>query len=516
MFSDVSDEQIDMQAETNITGERFLQLVSIIVGGMASAIEALKRTTAFLGGMAAAALAVGMGEFERSGELANAAAENMVGFGDAVVEAFWNGTESAGQFFGIVDDGSEEAVEAVEEVADAVDDVADSSDAAAAAIDEMNAAFEGLKQRIDDEATRRQLDETRRQIKEQLQLSFRIEDIERNHQDRLNQIHADAQKRRSQLQDDAEQARIDLAKARADRALQIEQDYQQRLKDIQTSFHREAEELARSRDAIGLLRLMRQKQYEVNEERKSVEQRRRENEENFQKQALALEESLAKQQKDLDAALQEQLASVEDQRQKQYEALERQLERQRQLRELERQWEEEDRQAALKKELEDMVEHFSEMEGITAEGLAGVLEEWDDYFTDLAEIRQEFLELQQDIAALATQTMSAASLRRGSSFGFGAGMLQDRDPRTNPNYDVGIFGQAGQVSQQLAQPTMAPPGPNFQPQMFTPQQVAPLPAASPGPSIDRREIIVKAEGFSPEAERIVVRTLTEIERNRGR
>lgn len=506
LISNMEDAQVEQQAAANVTGERFGQMVSIIVGWVSAGIKTITE----LVGIAIDALGLLPAMLKGDMDEAGAAFEERINsFGANVQGAFQTGATEAAKMFGLIKEEAPAAAEAAEEVVAAVQDIGDVTEDSIEAVKKIDDAFKALRSRMEEDVQKRATQEIRRQAQEDLQNSQRIEDIERNHQERLADIREDGEERRQELDEDNNEQLIALHEQHNENAIRIEEEHQRRIKEIQENFERDASELARQRDAIGLLRLMRNNQFELQQERKTAEERRKENDKNFQKSLTDLQDSMRKQEQEFEAGLKKQLEEAEEARTKQYEALNRQLERERELREMQRQWEEEDRQAAYEKELRELADQFADMEGITEEGLDDIITAWEEYFGDLSELRDEIREVQEEMASFSYGPNNTPYGNSGKTRLY-TGPNGPAKPPREEDYDVGIFGQAGQVSQQLA----GLPSRNMAPQMFTPQQVAPLPPTRPR-GVDRREIIVKAEGFSPEVERQVVAVLTEIERNRG-
>lgn len=510
LLSTMDDAQVEQQAAQNVTAQRFGQFISIIVGVVAGGIKVLSEFTGYVVDMVkAVGIVISGGD---ATAIVDRMTERIRNFGDNVRTATQEATIEAAKMFGVIQEEAPPATEAAEQTAAAVQDIGDSASDSIDALKKIDDAFKSLKAKMEEDVYQRNTQEFRRQAQEALQNSFRIEDIERSHQERLEQIRKEGEQRRQELDEQNNEKLMQLHEQHNENAIKIEEDHQRRIKEIQENFERDATELARQRDAIGLLRLMRNKQFELEQERKSAEERRKENDKNFQKSLADLRDSMQKQEREFEQGLKDQLEQAEEARTQQYEALNRQLERERQLREMQRQWEEEDRQRAYEKELQELAEQFADMEGITQDGLDDIITAWEEYFGDLSELRDDIREVQAEMASMSFGPGGNYSLYGKSGSSTPATTPSERYNRDSRfrgknSGDAGVFGQAGQISSQLA-------GRQVSPAMFTPQQVSPLPSAKPR-GVERREIIVKAEGFSPEVERQVVAVLTEIERNRG-
>lgn len=391
----------EIQERASQLGTYFSQAVTLlatfVAAGVATIREAIRIAiddvkilyAVFTGGDVSAALQ----------QLENDAAS----FGDRVKESAREAMQWVGELTGAIESTTEAAeapvtptiTEAIQQEAPEATD----------ALEQVDKALADLHERMEEDAARRATEEMRRQIEEQLQLSFQIEDIERNHQERISQIMEQYQEQREDNTEQYNDSLADLEKQRASSAIQREQDYQRRLRDIQKNFERDATELARSRNAVELLRRIRGHEQELEDARTNRQDQETEASEAYQEQLDALRQALTDQETELEESLRKQLESAVEAREKEYEALYRNLDRQRQIRELHNKWAEEDRQLAYQKELEQLAEQFAGMEGLTEEGLNGVLSHWEQYLGDLSVVRDEYMRLTAEMAQ-ATQQMA--------------------------------------------------------------------------------------------------------------
>jgi hypothetical protein len=346
----------------------------------------------------------------------------------------------------------------------------------ASAVKEASAQLQKLKDSQELAAAERAIKAQRAEIEEELKLQWDREDQERNHLERVQGI-----------LENAEESRQSLAEQYAENRYQIEVDYRKRLSELLENYNFEASELARKRDAIGLLSLARQYKRDLEKEKKAQEERRSAATEAYQKSVADLEKSVQK-----------QLASAEEARTKELESYQRNLDRQKELKTLHNQWEEEDRQRELQRALEQLVKGFSSIEGMTAEGLQTIVNQWGAYFGALPDI-------------VASSMSAAAQIYNeyASKIGTSSGVVT-----ANPDYhyDSENLGAKVKGASGLVSDLLTPEG------ISNASKIGQTPyvRASSG-RYERRDINVKVDGsgLDPYIQRKLVRTLEEIERNRG-
>jgi hypothetical protein len=541
----MSDEEL--QSSAGKLGETFKQALYIIVVGAAAAVEGIKQLAiaVYELGSAVGNQIIGLNDLAQAAQKAarldfsGAKAEiaefqarqaevkkNLEEFG-AVADGMGEKVMAAAK---VASDGMLNFLYATEEVAAAppvdspipADDIQDDSESSVEALEDVNEALKDLHERWQEEDFQDALKEQRRQIEDAIRLRHRMEDIERGHLERISEIRESYQEQLGENAQQADEDRLDLEQQHAEARLQVEQDYQIRLQQIQQDFDRQATELARSRDAVRLLALMRDKDIELADAQQEYEENKAAEEARYAEQLTALQENLREQEMELSESLREQLAEAEEARAKELENLNRQLERERELRELHRKWDEEDRAREHAKQLEQLAEQFSQMEGLTAEGLRAVLDQWEAYLGDLDVIYQEYLAIQQNMAAAAALAAPGGLpvLGGGNAPGFvpryGGAAFRSSGFAPTDGFGHGVtpgghvFGQGGQVSHTLASMGDHPMMQGYSP--MVPMIPPTLPSTS---GTQRKEIVVRVEGnaLDPYFQRLLVNTLTEVERN---
>jgi len=338
------------------------------------------------------------------------------------------------------------------------------------ALETASSRLKKLREEMEEEKAERALDARRSAIEEELKMQWQREDREKAHQERINSILEGYEESKTQIIKQAGEARV-----------QIEEDYRKRLQEIQEEFEFNASELARRRDAVGMLALIRQNKRQVDKEREAYEERKKKAEESFQSTI-----------KQLDENLQKQLQKAEEARQKELDNVEKQLAREKQLKELHNQWAEEDRATETQKRLQAIIDEFMALDGATQAGLAQLIADWDWYFTTLTNMSSGRINPQAGIDAGAS---SADQLKQ-----------VEKQIGQDLNGD-GVIGQAGQISQMLSPSFMNPSG-----------MVPPLPSVNPrGGGSSTKEIKLSGDvsGLDPYIQRVLVNALLEIERNNG-
>lgn len=492
-------------------GQTIAQAITLFVTFFATGVQTVLGVMEFVAGKAGELLKVIKGEMTLD-EVRASTDEFAANFRQQIEETAKTTFNAVGIMTGALEDTSDAAEETAEEVVAANEEIAESAEDLSGVIKQVDDAFRSLQKRLERQSEDDALKEIRRQTEDALQESFRLEDIERGHQERLKSIREQYEKSRADAQTDYNEAILDLHESSAERKIQIEEDYQKRLLDLQREYEYRASDLARTRDAIGLVKLMEEHRRSLDAEKRNKDEAKQQEEKNLADRLKNLQEAFAKQNQEIQTALAEQLAQAEQTRAKELEDYQRSLDRQRQIRELHNQWEAEDRQRALQRELEDMAEQFANIEGLTDEHLATMLEKWSEYFGDLTSIMEDFNELRDEMAFENMSPNSSGGVlqgddERGSQRGWRRGgttrgsndpMRDDgrtRTPQSTP------FGQMGQVSQALT---------NMPTQAMAVQRLQPVPVMRR----DRLEIHVTAEGLEPVIQRQLVNIITEIERNR--
>lgn len=342
-----------------------------------------------------------------------------------------------------------------------------------------SAKLKNLKTDLENAAAERGVAAQRQAIKDELQASWDREDRERDHQERIDEI-----------MKSADEARKDQMKQSNEQRLKLEEDYQKSLQQLQEDFNFEAEELIRARDAVQLMALVRSTKKRMADEKKQYNERQQE-----------IDKAVAENTAKMDESIQKQLKAVEDSYQKQLEAYQRNLDRQKQLKALQDQWEEEDRQKALRKQLDAILQGFASMDGATKEGLQQLLNEWGGYYAQLGALASQYMSQLAGARPTTTSTSGFASSDAG---------IRAKEKRYGQDLNGdGVIGQAGQISTALAS--------GMTPSSFSslPSQV---PAVRPAAAGEHLQIDVNVAGsnLDPYIQRVLVNTLTEVVRNKGR
>jgi hypothetical protein len=472
LLGGLSDEEMEKRADG--LGAAFRQMLTIIIASLATAVDTWTSSVAAMGDQfnAFKDLITGKSTFD---EFRNDILASQLTL-DKLKSTFNENFLEAAEFTGALQSAGDEADAADDAIGNLVggmDDLADNTADAASAIEKITSDLSRFYDKMQQDIMERQLDAQRKAIEDALQESWRLEDIARRRAESIAQIMENANEaQRNAMQQHAE-ARID-----------IEREYGRRLRDIKMRFEYEAEELSRSRDAIGLLRLMRQNKQELKEAKQSRD-------DSYEDARLSYE----RQRKEIEKQRREQLKDLEKQLRKEEEEYQRSLERQRQLQELHDKWEEEDRQRKYAEELANMIDQFSKLEGATDEGLADLYSQWEYYFGDLIALATA---RQQQLSQLLQIPTAQSSANPYDYEGY--------VPATGSTMS-NVIGQSGQVSHLLSSPSQ------LSPQMSVPR----IEPVAPVKSYDKRQIDVnvRGEAMDPLIQRQLALALMEIERNRG-
>jgi hypothetical protein len=372
--------EAEVEASRNQLLDNFLKALTIMTAGWIAYI------TALVEGVKIVAAALGelwsrLFNHDNIAESQKKVDDLIAGFGSKVSGTFYKWFEDIGTGFGIIGGSASDAADGVEEWDAAAADAAEEAAKLAASIEEVEKAFEELKKDLAEKAEIRALKEMRQEIERALQESFRREDIERNFQEKILQIQIDAGDRSLANFEDWQEARTLAALNNSKKLIKIEEQYRDRLREIERDFELDASELARKRDAVGLLALERKKDRDLEKLEEYREKEKASLQSGYAEQLAELKAQYDAFEDELIISTQEQFDRAEEARIKEYEAMARSLDRQRQIRELHAQWQEEDDATALDKRLTAMGEHFATLEGMTATHLAALLEQYDAYNT---------------------------------------------------------------------------------------------------------------------------------------
>ena len=375
------------------------------------------------------------------------------------------------RFTGLMEDAGDETEDAGYEF----DKTAKDLQTLTEALETANDRIEDFARNMEDQAAELATKAFRASTEAALRASWAREDMERSHQARIRSImeQANSSNRTSARR---------YAKARID----IERDYQRRIRDLQKDFEFNAGELARSRDAVGLLRLMRGHD-------KALKDAELDRKDRLTDAKAAFSEEM----KLMNERIQEQLRKAEEAHRLQLEDYERMKARERQIDALQAKWAEEDRQAAYAKQLAELIIQMGSIEGITQDGLMDLIDLWTLYFGDLTGAAIKYMERLNRV------------IRPGGAKG-------DYTPpggwNPAPNDGGGYgYGQGGRVSQM-----MSPNDLSLVEQLYRNVQPSAIPRVPASES--RREsknitVKVSGEGLDPYIQRVVANALLEIERN---
>jgi hypothetical protein len=471
-------------------GEYFAQSVALTIGFVAGGIKAIVRlfTIAIDSGKSLVQSFVDLYQnVQKYGFTLKAVAEtnaaltdrsrklllDILSIPEEVANAVNAGILAGSEFVGILDEVGTSA----DDSANKLNKLKDAAKAFNDSVQEAAKSLGALNTKMTEEAAKRALDATRKSIEDALKESWENEDLLRQH----NKAVSDIMKNEGESQKQA-------AQALADAKLEIEKQYQRQLRDMQQRFEFDAQEFARSRDAIGFLRLARQHDFELQQAKQNK---------NDQLEDAADAEQKAKEQ--ASKAAQEALQALAEKEQEAQEERDRAHERERQLQELHDQWAEEDRQKEYQKEYDKLAEHLTDL-----------YNQWVDYYNKLT--------------GLAAQ-QAAAGTNPGNAMTPGG--TPSNMPGTNPygggtqinlpghQGTVTVFGQGGQVSQLLAAPTLSTSA------MLAPTGGYSVPQI---PSVDMKggqkssnDISVHVDGYAldPYMQRVLTAALIEVERNRS-
>lgn len=260
-------------------------------------------------------------------------------------------------------------------VADSTNQAAKEVEAVVPNLEEAAQKIADLNQKMAEEMARVAKQRMRQDIDAAIAESRQREDLERNHQKRLDQIARDTEKRREKFEQGQAKARLKLDQDMAQRRVDAEIQYQRRLEDIREDFVYQADELARKNDAVGLTRLIRENERRLVEEEQARERQAADRQLDYSRRAEELRASQEEERAEFEADLQERLQQAEEQRAQDIENLNRSLERQREDKARHRAWEDEDRAEANAKSLAEMGDHFGQVEGLTSAHLQTLVDE---------------------------------------------------------------------------------------------------------------------------------------------
>lgn len=421
----------------------------------------------------AAALAIA-GDYEGANAVLEAEAERFLTTADRAKEAFGNTVLEVGKFVGVV----EEAGDAAADAAPGIDKAAKAAAELADAVDQANGMMEDFARKMQDDAAALAIKAAREAQEAALREAWALEDIARQHAERVAAIMQGAEESRQQAMQAHSQERIN-----------IEIDLQRQLRDIRRRFEFEATELARARDAVGLLQLIRRNRQEVEDTQQAAADRREDSDRQYQLELRQIE-----------ARRRKALQDLARQEAREAEVRERNRQRDDQLRRLHDRWEDEDRRRKYARQLSDLLRQIQGMSGMTQSGLNILTQQWSNYFGNILTMAWQYMNA---INQVIIPGGGVAQSVGGHTIPYSTNI-----PSSGGTSSSQVVGQAGLVSQMLADTLK---------RYREIGSVSRVPAVSPRKSTDRKEISITVEGsgLDPYIQRVVARTLFEIERNKG-
>lgn len=342
------------------------------------------------------------------------------------------------------------------------------------ALEIANSRIEDFARSMEDAAAELAIKMSRRATEAALRESWAREDMERNHQARLRAI-----------MEQSSSTKQAVAKRYAKSRIDIERDYQRRIRDLQRNFEFQASELARSRDAVGLLKLMRSHTEALKDADISRKDRLGDAKRAFKEEMKMMSDRI-----------QEQLRRAEEAHRLQLENFERMKAREREIQVLQDKWAEEDRQAQYAKQLAELIIQMGSIEGITQEGLMDLIDLWKRYFGDLTGAATKYMKQLNRV------------IKPGGQYVPPGTPGYPTVPTPHGGHGVG---QGGRVSQMMSVGELS-----LAERLYSNVAIPPIPKV---PASDmrseRKEIIVKVsgEGLEPYIQRLLANGLLEIERN---
>lgn len=405
-----------------------------------------------------------------------------------------------------------EAKDATEDFGDASIDVLGSLDEGLEQtneeVEKMISKFKDLRKSLQNlldkrevDAIEREFDELERIAIEAIRNAQQREDIERKYQERIAKIRESAAEASTDYEAEATEERVKLAEDAAKRRADIERDYVRTVEDIMNQFAFDVTELARSRDAVGILRLIRQRKKDLSDaatdRSRDLEDEAREQEE----RQADLESRLKKRRKTIEDSLQKELEAAEEARIRDLEDLERNQQRELLIREIQERFKEQARQREFARELQQFEEQYRELLDTLDVNLDTQTLQWVLYFNNLFDLVDTNL---SDIEALYNAFSPKIGLPTAPQPGTNVPPpLPGRSPTGGRGTPT--IGQGGIVSQLLGNniPSLA-------------QFRAPIVniGSTGGVNTNKRiEVVVDAPTLEPYIQRVLVTTIAEIERN---
>jgi hypothetical protein len=474
IIPDISDSELEKRKAK--LGVYFGQVVALAAGSIAYIgvfVGEAVDSVISVGRAAAAALS---GDFDKANDIMYEAAERFLSTPERAKDAFGNAALEAGKFVGVV----EEVGDAADDASSGIDKMAKATEALAEATIQANNLLAEFAKKMEEEAAELAIKAAREAQETAMREAWELEDLARQHAERVAAIMENAAQSQQEAMERHSQERIN-----------IEINLQRQLRDIRRRFEFEASELARARDAVGLLQLMRRNRQEVEDARIAAQDQRQDSDRQYQ---LELRQIEARRRKALQDLARQEVREAE--------VRERSRQRNRQLQQLHDRWEEEDRRRKYARQLADLLRQIQGMSGMTQSGLNILTTQWSNYFGNLLNMATTYMTYMNRII------VPGGTVQQYNPAGSPGGLGFQTNSVPGGTSSTKVVGQGGQVSQMLADAAK---------RFKEIGNISRVPAVSSRKSTDRKEISITVEGsgLDPYIQRVVARTLYEIERNKG-
>lgn len=397
------------------------------------------------------------------------------------LDDFGNGYDTAKTYWDAYNASAKASISVMQDVTTVNNDAAASAAKEANAVKQESDAVDALNQNLTDLQKKLEEDKATAAIKAQrdameaaMRDSWARQDMAKSLADNITQIEQNSQDQR-----------VQLVKQYAEQRWQIEHNYQIALKQLQEQFDVDSSEAARKRDAVSLLAIARKNQQDLKSLKENKDQQETDAKRNYDNTVKDQQDALAK-----------QIKAANDSYNKQLQQYQQSKDREAQIQALHDKWAQEDIDRATKKQLQTFIDQYNGMDGATQAGLATVLADWGNYFTQL----QTLINVRSpDIMASISRLFSP--FQGGTTQGYKAG--------SQPSSSSSVTGQAGLVTSMLTPSGMRAAALDTVP-------VSRLPSAQPvgyGNNHKTIDVNVAGNALDPYIQRIVVQALMEIERN---
>lgn len=467
LIPDISDSEL--QKRKDKIGQYFGEVISIAAGGLAYIGVFLGEVIDTVVSVSKASAKAISGDMEGANDIIAEAFDRFLNTPERAKEAFGKAVLATGEFVGVVKD----AGDAADKTGLDIQELAGAAAEFATAMTQATSMLQDFARSMQEDMADQALKAARAAQEAAMREAWELEDLARQHAERV-----------AAIMESAAQSRRDAMERHSQERISIEIDLQRQLRDIRRRFEFEATELARGRDAVGLLQLIRRNKQEIDDAKIAAQDRRDDSDRQYQ---LELRQ--------IDARRRKALQDLARQEAREAEVRARARAREQALQALHRQWEEEDRRRKYARQLADLLRQIGSMSGMTQSGLNILTTQWSNYFGNLLTMAYTYM------AAINRAVVPGGMLTGHPDFP----NVQTGTPTGHPDFPV--IGQAGLVSQMLADTGGR----------FKEYGVSRVPAVNTQKSTDHKKIDVHVDGsgLDPYIQRVVARTLFEIERNRG-